>query len=80
MGEIMSKTNPYIILRRCFSLSRLMSCRRRSEEMAATEAQKGDRNGLDALVAELERLMDEKRALDRRIGKVVKKNKECKKE
>lgn len=37
------------------------------------EAPKGDRNGLDALVAELSRLMAEKRSLDRRIGKVVKK-------
>ena len=54
--------------------------------MAAMEAPKGDRNGLDALVAELERLMSEKRALDRRIGKVVRKirnvrkNEECKKD
>lgn len=54
--------------------------------MAAMEAQKGDRNGLDALVAELEMLMSEKRALDRRIGKVVRKtrnvrkNEECKKD
>lgn len=54
--------------------------------MAATEAPKGDKEKLDALVEELSRLMDEKRALDRRIGKVVKKirnvrkNEECKKD
>lgn len=54
--------------------------------MAATEAPKGDKGKLDALVEELSRLMDEKRALDRRIGKVVKKirnvrkNEECKKD
>ena len=54
--------------------------------MAATEAPKGDKGKLDTLVEELSRLMDEKRALDRRIGKVVKKirnvrkNEECKKD
>lgn len=48
--------------------------------MAATEAPKGDRNGLDALAEELSRLMAEKRNLDRRIGKIVRKIRGCKKE
>ncbi len=55
--------------------------------MADTEARKGDSGNVpDALVEELSRLMDEKRKLDRRIGKIVRKirnvrkTEECKKE
>ena len=55
--------------------------------MAATEAPKGDSGNVpDALVAELSRLMEEKRKLDRRIGKIVRKirnvrkSEECKKD
>ncbi len=55
--------------------------------MAATEAPKDDSGNVpDALVEELSRLMAEKRRLDRRIGKIVRKirnvrkSEECKKE
>jgi hypothetical protein len=45
--------------------------------MADTAAPKGDSgNAPDALVGELERLMAEKRKLDRRIGKIVKRIRE----
>lgn len=64
-----------------------MSCPRRGAGMAATEAPKGDSGNVpDAFAEELSRLMAEKRNLDRRIGKIVRKirdarkSEECKKE
>ena len=48
--------------------------------MADTEAPKGDSGNVpDALAEELSRLMAEKRNLDRRIGKIVRKIRDARK-